>query len=279
MSVETSNTDGKIVVKNVYKIFGNRASDALAMVRQNQSKDQVLAQTGCVVGVNDLSLSIGSGEIFVIMGLSGSGKSTLVRHFNRLIDPTSGEILVDGENILTYDMQALRNFRRHKISMVFQSFGLLPHKTVIDNVAYGLTIRGESKAQCAERAQHWITTVGLQGYEKKYPHQLSGGMRQRVGLARALAADTDIILMDEAFSALDPLIRAEMQDQLLELQSTLKKTIVFITHDLDEAVRIGNRIAILKDGRLIQVGTPKEILYSPADEYVDRFVQRRVATL
>jgi glycine betaine/proline transport system ATP-binding protein len=285
MSVETMNpgspltTDGKIVVKDVYKIFGNRAKDALTMVQNNQSKDLVLAQTGCVVGVNDLSLSISSGEIFVIMGLSGSGKSTLVRHFNRLIDPTSGEILVDGENILTYDMDALRNFRRHKISMVFQSFGLLPHKTVIDNVAYGLTIRGESKAQCAERAQHWITTVGLQGYEKKYPHQLSGGMRQRVGLARALAADTDIILMDEAFSALDPLIRAEMQDQLLELQSNLKKTIVFITHDLDEAVRIGNRIAILKDGRLIQVGTPKEILYSPADDYVDRFVQRRVATL
>ena len=285
MSADTMNSgstlavDGKIVVKNVYKIFGNRAKDALTMVQNNQSKDQVLAQTGCVVGVNDLSLSISSGEIFVIMGLSGSGKSTLVRHFNRLIDPTSGEILVDGENILTYDMEALRNFRRHKISMVFQSFGLLPHKTVIDNVAYGLTIRGESKAQCAERAQHWITTVGLQGYEKKYPHQLSGGMRQRVGLARALAADTDIILMDEAFSALDPLIRAEMQDQLLELQSNLKKTIVFITHDLDEAVRIGNRIAILKDGRLIQVGTPKEILYSPADDYVDRFVQRRVATL
>jgi glycine betaine/proline transport system ATP-binding protein len=278
-SGSTLAVDGKIVVKNVYKIFGNRAKDALTMVQNNQSKDQVLAQTGCVVGVNDLSLSISSGEIFVIMGLSGSGKSTLVRHFNRLIDPTSGEILVDGENILTYDMEALRNFRRHKISMVFQSFGLLPHKTVIDNVAYGLTIRGENKAQCAERAQHWITTVGLQGYEKKYPHQLSGGMRQRVGLARALAADTDIILMDEAFSALDPLIRAEMQDQLLELQSNLKKTIVFITHDLDEAVRIGNRIAILKDGRLIQVGTPKEILYSPADDYVDRFVQRRVATL
>jgi len=274
-----SNEANKIVVKNVYKIFGNRATEALNMVRQNQSKDQVLAQTGCVVGVNDLSLSIGSGEIFVIMGLSGSGKSTLVRHFNRLIDPTSGEILVDGENILTYDMEALRNFRRRKISMVFQSFGLLPHKTVIDNVAYGLAIRGESKAQCVERAQHWINTVGLKGYEKKYPHQLSGGMRQRVGLARALAADTDIILMDEAFSALDPLIRAEMQDQLLELQATLHKTIVFITHDLDEAVRIGNRIAILKDGRLIQVGTPKEILYSPADEYVDRFVQRRVATI
>ncbi|WP_032628194.1 quaternary amine ABC transporter ATP-binding protein, partial [Pseudomonas syringae] len=269
----------KIVVRNVYKIFGNRYKDALAMVRDNQSKDEVLAKTGCVVGVNDLSLSIGSGEIFVIMGLSGSGKSTLVRHFNRLIDPTSGEILVDGEDILQYDMEALRQFRRKKISMVFQSFGLLPHKTVQDNVAYGLKVRGESKEYCIERAQHWISTVGLQGYENKYPHQLSGGMRQRVGLARALAADTDIILMDEAFSALDPLIRAEMQDQLLELQSNLKKTIVFITHDLDEAVRIGNRIAILKDGRLIQVGTPKEILYSPADEYVDRFVQRRAVTV
>jgi len=276
--MSTSEPD-KIVVRNVYKIFGNRHKDALAMVRDNQSKDEVLAKTGCVVGVNDLSLSIGSGEIFVIMGLSGSGKSTLVRHFNRLIDPTSGEILVDGEDILQYDMEALRQFRRKKISMVFQSFGLLPHKTVQDNVAYGLKVRGESKEYCVERAQHWISTVGLQGYENKYPHQLSGGMRQRVGLARALAADTDIILMDEAFSALDPLIRAEMQDQLLELQSNLKKTIVFITHDLDEAVRIGNRIAILKDGRLIQVGTPKEILYSPADEYVDRFVQRRAVTV
>lgn len=269
----------KIVIKNVFKIFGNRPDAALAMIRQGRSKDQVLADTGCVVGVNDLSLSIASGEIFVIMGLSGSGKSTLVRHFNRLIDPTSGEILVDGEDILRYDADALREFRRRKISMVFQSFGLLPHKTVLDNVAYGLKVRGEDKAFSKERALHWITTVGLKGYEGKYPHQLSGGMRQRVGLARALAADTDIILMDEAFSALDPLIRTEMQDQLLELQSTLHKTIVFITHDLDEAVRIGNRIAILKDGRLIQVGTPKEILHTPADEYVDRFVQRRVATL
>lgn len=272
-------TMNKIEVKNVFKIFGARAEDALKLIRQNKGKEQVLAETGCVVGVNDLSLSIGSGEIFVIMGLSGSGKSTLVRHFNRLIDPTSGQILVDGEDILQYDMQALREFRRRKISMVFQSFGLLPHRTVLDNVAYGLKVRGESKALCTERALHWINTVGLKGYEKSYPHQLSGGMRQRVGLARALAADTDIILMDEAFSALDPLIRAEMQDQLLELQKTLHKTIVFITHDLDEAVRIGNRIAILKDGRLIQVGTPKEILYQPADEYVDRFVQRRVASL
>ncbi|HCR1636233.1 TPA: glycine betaine/L-proline ABC transporter ATP-binding protein [Pseudomonas aeruginosa] len=269
----------KIEVKNVFKIFGPRADAALALIRQGRSKAEVLAQTGCAVGVNDLSLTIGAGEIFVIMGLSGSGKSTLVRHFNRLIDPTSGEILVDGEDILRYDMEALRQFRRRKISMVFQSFGLLPHKSVLDNVAYGLKVRGESRAQCHERALHWIATVGLKGYEKSYPHQLSGGMRQRVGLARALAADTEIILMDEAFSALDPLIRADMQDQLLELQKTLHKTIVFITHDLDEAVRIGNRIAILKDGQLIQVGTPREILHQPADDYVDRFVQRRVANL
>lgn len=276
MSTQAMN---KIEVKNVFKIFGNRASEALQLIQDAHSKEQVLAKTGCVVGVNDLSLSIGAGEIFVIMGLSGSGKSTLVRHFNRLIDPTIGAILVDGEDIMQYDMEALRQFRRRKISMVFQSFGLLPHKTVLDNVAYGLKVRGESKQLCVDRAQHWITTVGLKGYEKSYPHQLSGGMRQRVGLARALAADTDIILMDEAFSALDPLIRAEMQDQLLELQKTLHKTIVFITHDLDEAVRIGNRIAILKDGRLIQVGTPREILHNPADEYVDRFVQRRAATV
>lgn len=276
MSVANMN---KIVIKNVFKIFGSRADDALAMIRQNKSKEQVLAETNCVIGVNDLSLSIGSGEIFVIMGLSGSGKSTLVRHFNRLIDPTSGQILIDGEDILQYDAEALREFRRRKVSMVFQSFGLLPHKNVLENVAYGLTVRGEDKALCTERALHWINTVGLKGYEKSYPHQLSGGMRQRVGLARALAADTDIILMDEAFSALDPLIRAEMQEQLLELQKKLHKTIVFITHDLDEAVRIGNRIAILKDGRLIQIGTPKEILNQPADDYVDRFVQRRVANL
>lgn len=269
----------KIQVKNVYKIFGSRSDAALAMIREGKSKAEVLAATDCVIGVNNLSLSIEAGEIFVIMGLSGSGKSTLVRHFNRLIDPTSGEILVDGQDILRYDARQLEEFRRRKISMVFQSFGLLPHKSVLDNVAYGLKIRGESKAHCQERAMHWIATVGLKGYEKSYPHQLSGGMRQRVGLARALAADTDVILMDEAFSALDPLIRADMQDQLLELQKTLHKTIVFITHDLDEAVRIGNRIAILKDGQLIQVGAPREILHQPADEYVDRFVQRRVANL
>lgn len=267
----------KIEIKNVYKIFGHKTATALAMSQQGKTKQEVQSATDCVIGVHDLSMSIEAGEIFVIMGLSGSGKSTLVRHFNRLIDPTSGQILVDGEDILRYDEKQLEHFRRHKISMVFQSFGLLPHKTVLDNVAYGLKVRGETKEVYQERALHWINTVGLKGYEKSYPHQLSGGMRQRVGLARALATDTDIILLDEAFSALDPLIRAEMQDQLLALQKELHKTLVFITHDLDEAVRIGNRIAILKDGKLIQVGTPQEILNNPADEYVNRFVQRRLA--
>ncbi|NLU14161.1 quaternary amine ABC transporter ATP-binding protein [Serratia liquefaciens] len=267
----------KIEIKNVYKIFGHKTAAALALSQQGKTKQEVQAATDCVIGVHDLSMSIEAGEIFVIMGLSGSGKSTLVRHFNRLIDPTSGQILVDGEDILRYDEKQLEHFRRHKISMVFQSFGLLPHKTVLDNVGYGLKVRGENKEVYQERALHWINTVGLKGYEKSYPHQLSGGMRQRVGLARALATDTDIILLDEAFSALDPLIRAEMQDQLLALQKELHKTLVFITHDLDEAVRIGNRIAILKDGKLIQVGTPQDILNNPADEYVNRFVQRRLA--
>ena len=267
----------KIEIKNVYKIFGHKTAAALELSQQGKTKQEVQAATDCVIGVHDLSMSIEAGEIFVIMGLSGSGKSTLVRHFNRLIDPTSGQILVDGEDILRYDEKQLEHFRRHKISMVFQSFGLLPHKTVLDNVGYGLKVRGENKEVYQERALHWINTVGLKGYEKSYPHQLSGGMRQRVGLARALATDTDIILLDEAFSALDPLIRAEMQDQLLALQKKLHKTLVFITHDLDEAVRIGNRIAILKDGKLIQVGTPQDILNNPADEYVNRFVQRRLA--
>ncbi|CAI2451242.1 glycine betaine/L-proline ABC transporter ATP-binding protein [Serratia liquefaciens] len=267
----------KIEIKNVYKIFGHKTAAALALSQQGKTKQEVQTATDCVIGVHDLSMSIEAGEIFVIMGLSGSGKSTLVRHFNRLIDPTSGQILVDGEDILRYDEKQLEHFRRHKISMVFQSFGLLPHKTVLDNVGYGLKVRGENKEVYQERALHWINTVGLKGYEKSYPHQLSGGMRQRVGLARALATDTDIILLDEAFSALDPLIRAEMQDQLLALQKELHKTLVFITHDLDEAVRIGNRIAILKDGKLIQVGTPQDILNNPADEYVNRFVQRRLA--
>jgi glycine betaine/proline transport system ATP-binding protein len=209
------------------------------------------------------------------MGLSGSGKSTLVRHINRLIEPTSGEILVAGRDVLELAPRDLREFRNRRVSMVFQSFGLMPHRTVLQNVVYGQRVRGLSKAESQPIGMQWIETVGLLGYENKYPHQLSGGMKQRVGLARALAADTDVILMDEAFSALDPLIRSDMQDQLLQLEKNLSKTIVFITHDLDEAVRIGAEIAILKDGKLVQVGTPHEILTNPADEYVARFVSRR----
>ncbi|WP_321813545.1 MULTISPECIES: betaine/proline/choline family ABC transporter ATP-binding protein [unclassified Paraburkholderia] len=269
-----------IEVKHVYKIFGARdASErALAMLRSGADKTEVLEKTRCNVGLNDVSLSIGSGQIFVIMGLSGSGKSTLVRHFNRLIEPTVGEILIDGKDVLKLSDNGLRELRRYGVSMVFQSFGLLPHQTVLNNAAYALVTRGEKKAAALESAREWLGKVGLGNYCDHYPDELSGGMRQRVGLARALAADTDVLLMDEAFSALDPLIRTEMQDQLLELQKTLKKTIVFITHDLDEALRIGNQIAILRDGRLIQCGTPDDILDRPADDYVRRFVERRSGT-
>ncbi|MFL9867523.1 betaine/proline/choline family ABC transporter ATP-binding protein [Paraburkholderia fungorum] len=266
-----------IEVNHVYKLFGPPASHArvLDLLRSGRGKADVLTQTGCNVGLNDVSLSIGAGEIFVIMGLSGSGKSTLVRHFNRLIEPTSGEIVIDGSDVIKLGAQGLRNLRRYKVSMVFQNFGLLPHQTVLDNTAYALRVRGESRPEAYEKARVWLGKVGLNGYDEHYPDELSGGMRQRVGLARALAADTDVLLMDEAFSALDPLIRTEMQDQLLQLQATLKKTIVFITHDLDEALRIGNRIAILRDGKLVQEGTPNEILTRPADDYVRRFVERR----
>jgi glycine betaine/proline transport system ATP-binding protein len=263
-----------IVVRNVTKVFGD-SPQALALLRAGQGKAQVLAATGCSVGLNDVSLDIAAAEIFVIMGLSGSGKSTLVRHINRLVEPTAGEILVDGDNVLKLDEAGLRQFRRRRVSMVFQGFGLLPHRSVIDNVAYGLVVRGERSAAAREAAATWLSRVGLAGYEHKYPDELSGGMKQRVGLARALACDTGILLMDEAFSALDPLIRAEMQDQLLQLQADLHKTIVFVTHDLDEALRLGHRIAILKDGQLVQVGAPAEILQRPADEYVRRFVEKR----
>ena len=266
-----------IEVRHVYKLFGPEASHTrvLDLLKGGKSKADVLAQTGCNVGLNDVSLHIGSGEIYVIMGLSGSGKSTLVRHFNRLIEPTAGEIVIDGSDVIRLDARGLRELRRFKVSMVFQNFGLLPHQSVLDNTAYALRTRGESRQQAHEKARMWLGKVGLDGYADHYPDELSGGMRQRVGLARALAADTDVLLMDEAFSALDPLIRTEMQDQLLQLQATLNKTIVFITHDLDEALRIGNRIAILRDGTLVQEGTPDEILTRPADEYVRRFVERR----
>ena len=265
----------EIEIRNVYKIFGRNSTEAMAMARNGADKAAILERTGCSVGLNDISLTIGASRIFVIMGLSGSGKSTLVRHINRLIEPTSGEIIVDGSNVLDLKPKDLRDFRNRRVSMVFQNFGLMPHRTVLQNVVYGQRVRGLTKIDAKPIGMKWIETVGLAGYENKFPHQLSGGMKQRVGLARALAADTDVILMDEAFSALDPLIRADMQDQLLQLEKNLHKTIVFITHDLDEALRIGAQIAILKDGKLVQVGTPSEILNSPANDYVARFVQRR----
>lgn len=270
-------TDIKIDVRDVYKVFGpERAQQqALALLKQGQEKTQVQAQTNCNVGLAGVSLGVPAGQISCIMGLSGSGKSTLVRHLNRLIDPTSGEIVVDGDDILKLDMPALRDLRRHKISMVFQNFGLLPHINVLENVAFGLHVRGDIKAQAQDAALDWLDKVGLADYAASYPDELSGGMRQRVGLARALAIDADILLMDEAFSALDPLIRYDMQDQLLALQQRLEKTIVFVTHDIDEALRLGQNIAILRDGKLEQVGSPDDIRNHPVNDYVRRFVQRR----
>ena len=262
----------KISVEGVSKVFGPDPKTAMAMLRQGASKEAILNKTGNIVGVQEVSLQIESGEVFVIMGLSGSGKSTLIRHFNRLIEPTAGKILVDGQDILQLDENGLRDLRRYKISMVFQKFGLLPHKSVLENVASGLLISGVKKQEALQKAREQIEIVGLSGFEDQLPFQLSGGMQQRVGLARALATDAEILLMDEAFSALDPLIRYDMQRQLLELQQKLHKTIVFITHDLDEALRIGNHIAILKNGALSQVGTLEEILLRPADDYVKRFV-------
>ena len=262
-----------IEARHLSKVFGPSPKKALALVRGGMSKDELLARTKNVLALDDVSISVERGETFVVMGLSGSGKSTLIRHLNRLIDPTEGEIMIDGVDVLGLSIRDLERFRRGKTAMVFQRFGLLPHRTVIDNVAYGLEVQGVPKAKRRERAGEWVVTVGLAGYEDRYPSELSGGMQQRVGLARALCTDPEILLMDEAFSALDPLIRSQMQDQLMELQGRLKKTIVFITHDLDEALRLGDRIAILKDGRISQIGTPAEILLNPADAYVRAFVK------
>ncbi|WP_068310628.1 quaternary amine ABC transporter ATP-binding protein [Polycladidibacter hongkongensis] len=262
-----------IQVKNITKIFGPTPQKVLPLVKNGMGKEQLLAETGHTLGLHEVSLNIEKGEIFVIMGLSGSGKSTLIRHFNRLIDPTDGQILVDDQDVISLSIKELESFRRKRMSMVFQRFGLLPHRTVLQNVAYGLEIQGIPADQRHEKAEEWIDAVGLTGFSHQYPSQLSGGMQQRVGLARALATDADILLMDEAFSALDPLIRSQMQDQLVELQEKLQKTIVFITHDLDEALRIGDKIAILKDGVLSQVGTPADILTNPADDYVTDFVR------
>ena len=263
----------KIEINNVYKIFGSNPKSILPMVKEGASKEEILDKTGHTVGLDNVTLKIEEGEIFVCMGLSGSGKSTLIRHLNRLIDPTDGEIIVEGTNVMSLNKQQLIEFRRHKMSMVFQRFGLFPHRTVIDNVGYGLEMQGVADAERKKTAMEKIEAVGLNGFENQYPAQLSGGMQQRVGLARALANDTDIMLMDEAFSALDPLIRSDMQKQLIDLQSELKKTIVFITHDLDESLRLGDHIGILNHGKLVQVGTPVDIIMNPADDYVKAFVK------
>jgi len=262
-----------IELSNVWKIFGDRADKALDDIRQNQlGKAEVLAKYNCVVGVADVSLDVNPGEIFCVMGLSGSGKSTLVRHINRLLEPTAGSILVNGEDVMAFNQTELRRYRNERIAMVFQNFALMPHRSVLDNIAMPLEIRGLNKNARLEIARHNLDMVELTGWGNKFAHELSGGMQQRVGLARALASDPDILLMDEPFSALDPLIRRQLQDEFMKLSEVMKKTTVFITHDLDEAVRIGDRIAIMRDGRVVQVGTPEQIVMSPADDYVSDFV-------
>lgn len=263
-----------IEVNNLYKIFGlNPRERAMPLVEQGLSKAEILEKTGCTLGINNASFTVRKREIFVIMGLSGSGKSTVIRCINQLIPPTSGEVKLDGEDIVDASPEKLREVRRKKMSMVFQRFGLLPHRSVIDNVAFGLEIQKVPKEERYEKARQAITTVGLDGYETSMTQALSGGMQQRVGLARALCNDPEILLMDEAFSALDPLIRVQLQDELLELQGKQHRTILFITHDLDEALKLGDRIAIMKDGAVVQIGTPEEILTHPADDYVRDFVE------
>jgi len=260
-------------VKQLTKVFGSDPKRALPLLNQGWSKEKILKETKLTVGVNQASFSIEQGEIFVIMGLSGSGKSTLVRLLNRLIEPTSGQVLFGGKDVLLMNPEELRKFRRKNIGMVFQKFGLFPHRTVLQNAEYGLEVQGMTKKERAEKASEALRLVGLTGWENSRPDELSGGMQQRVGLARVLANDPDILLMDEAFSALDPLIRKDMQHELVELQGKMKKTIVFITHDLDEALRIGDRIALMKDGAVVQIGTPEEILTEPANQYVEKFVE------
>ena len=262
-----------IEIKNLYKIFGNNEIEALKLVKKGMGKDELLEKTNTVLGLNNVNLKIPKGKIQVVMGLSGSGKSTLIRHLNRLIEPTFGKIIIDKKNVLSLSQKELLNFRQKNMSMVFQKFALFPHKTIIENIGYGLAIQSMSKNLWIEKSYRWLKRVGLEGYEDYYPNQLSGGMQQRVGLARALATDAEILLMDEAFSALDPLIRADMQNILLDLQNELHKTIVFITHDLDEALKIGDKIAILRDGLIVQDSDPQEIILKPADKYVSDFIK------
>ena len=263
----------KFEVKNLTKVFGKNSTKALSLLDDQRSKSEILKQTGATVGVNKVSFDVEEGEIFVIMGLSGSGKSTLIRLLNQLIEPTSGAMLLDGENLATMTKKELIEVRRKKMSMVFQNFGLFPNRTIQKNVEFGLEIQGIDKEERFKNAEKALKTVGLEGYGEQYPNQLSGGMQQRVGLARALANNPDVLLMDEAFSALDPLNRKDMQEQLIELQADLKKTIIFITHDLHEALRIGDRIMIMRDGSVVQIGTPEEILMNPANTYVEEFTE------
>lgn len=268
-----SETMEKLRVEHVTKIFGKQTANALKLVEQQKSKTEILEKTGATVGVYDANFTVNEGEIFVIMGLSGSGKSTLIRLLNRLIDPTSGKIYIAGQNITSLSKGELQTIRREKMSMVFQNFGLFPHRTILENTEYGLEVRGITKEERRLKAEKALQNAGLLAYKDQYPSQLSGGMQQRVGLARALANDPEILLMDEAFSALDPLIRKDMQDELLELQANVQKTIIFITHDLNEALRIGDRIAIMKDGKIMQIGTGEEILTNPANNYIRTFLE------
>ena len=263
----------KVRVENLYKIFGKSPQEAINRLQEGASKEDILSETGHVVGMADVSFSVGEGEVFMVMGLSGSGKSTLIRCINRLITPTAGNVYVDDEEISRLAYKRLKEIRRTKLAMVFQHFGLFPHRTVAQNVEYGLKVRGMPRKERQAKALETLEMVGLTGWENRYPGDLSGGMQQRVGLARGLATDPEVLLMDEPFSALDPLIRREMQDELLQLQRTVKKTIIFITHDLSEALKMGDHVAIMKDGRIVQLGTPEDIVDNPADDYVTAFTQ------
>ena len=266
--------EAAIQIQNVWKIFGNTSKEALDAIQKKKiSKQEALEKYNSVIGVSDVSFDVKTGEIFCVMGLSGSGKSTLVRHINRLLEPTSGKILINNQDVMQFNQENLRELRNKKIGMVFQNFALMPHRSVLDNIAMPLEIRGVSKNDRLDAANNILNIVELQGWGNKYAHELSGGMQQRVGLARALAADPELLLMDEPFSALDPLIRRQLQTEFIKLSKQMKKTTVFITHDLDEAVRVGHRIAIMRDGKVIQVGTPEEIVVNPADDYVADFVK------
>ena len=263
----------KLICNNVWKIFGSNPKRVLNDHDHSKSRAEIQAETGHVVAVKDVSFEVKKGECFVVMGLSGSGKSTLVRCISRLIEPTGGQVIINGEDVTMMDKKELRNLRRHKMAMVFQHFGLFPHRKVIDNISYGLEVRGVGKLDRIDKAMEILKLVGLEGWDQMYPRELSGGMQQRVGLARAMAVDPEILIFDEPFSALDPLIRREMQDELLELQTKLQKTLVFITHDFLEAIKMGDNIAIMKDGQISQVGTPEEIVANPVDKYVSDFTE------